>query len=207
MITASLALLVLGAPQQRLQPPSGKIAILEPIVVSAVVNSEGPRTDPYRSGKDVLTRFQRESRGWPGWKRVEVVPHDQTVKAMRDVIGPRGTPISSIQNLGMVAAKLQARYVAYYVLAELTGARTRGLGSRVTGRTTVDLRVYDDSLRSLVWSSKVVETSTVKGASKAIEPRIDQSHLNAVRQALEPFVKDGLMRAVRDEDSLIGVYR
>lgn len=177
---------------------------MEPSVAPSVQYEEGPRVDAYTVAERVVNRMRGESPKWKGWQSVRIVPVRETRDAMRAVIGPRGTGLAGLQNLAMLASRMNCQYIAYYRLTELTGARTRGFGARVTGRAQIDLRVYDAQANALVWMSRVTETSTKTGSQFAMEPRVEQALLNALRKALDPHITEGLMKPVPSNRTGLG---
>lgn len=185
---SALCLAALLAPQFEL--PAGKMAILEPIPARSLINQEGPRTDPFEAATRVINRMDRESRNWPDWQTIDILPAEDTKRAQLREIGPRGTLYTETA-LRRVAQRLRARYVVLVRLNELTGARTSGLSARTTGRANLEICVYDYGTKAFVWADDRVETSTITGTRFALEPRMDQALLNALRRSLEPWLKEG----------------
>jgi hypothetical protein len=201
-VVLAIALLSFGG--QKLDFPTGNMAVLEPAVAPEVIYADGPRIDPFVATERALDRLARESRKWSGWNRIKILDAGVTRRAMRDVLGPRGTRVASVQDLDMLAAKLETRYIAFYRLRELVGARTRGFGARVTGRASIQMRVWDAEKKTVVWYTDTVETSTVSSARRAMEPRIEQAYVNALKVSLDPFISEGLLKSRDPRQSVVG---
>lgn len=187
----------------RVQLPAGRIALLEPIISRAIFSDADERQAAYAAAARVHDRWEKECRGWDGWSAMRPLKRKETVEATRYFAGPQGSSLGGLGTLEQISRRLKARYVAYYHLTELSGARTSGFGARTTGQASVNLRVYDRERGGLVWAHRVTETSIKSGTRFALQPRVDQALLNALRAALAPFVEEGLMKTVRPDDTLL----
>lgn len=196
MITA-IAIIALSA--QTDTPTTGKLALLEPTVVASVFTDEGARIDPFSAASRVAGRIRGESGRWEGWD-LKFCDYKNVLKEQKSIFGDRSstTTLADRSKLAKLAGKLQARYVAYYNLLELTGSRTGGVSARTMGRASINLTVYDAVRNAYVWNDQKTETSIRKGTKTQMQPRIDQALLNSIRKALEPFATKGLRKEIKD---------
>jgi hypothetical protein len=193
---ANLALLCALAPQVEI--PTGEAALLEPLVSPSIFTQDGQRIDPFDAVKRAHDRVASEGPRWPGWK-LKFVSFNRVLREQNRIFGTRGfsEPQNNPAKLAELGRALKANYVITYQLLELTGARTSGFGARTTGRASIELRVFDVAEQRFVWSAKKVETSTKSGTKNAIQPRIDQALINAIRESLDPFAAHGLRMNIR----------
>lgn len=145
----------------------------------------------------VIPKLANEANARLGWK-VEVVDYGETLKAQARVNGPTNlrTPWR-VSDLRRIAEALDAQYVAFYTVREFNGARTKELPSpRTTGRSHVDLTLYERASNRFIWQNQVIDTSTHFGPHLSLGNRMDQSLFNALRKALEPAVLKGKTKPV-----------
>jgi hypothetical protein len=180
-------------------PTTGKVALLEPTVVASVFTNEGARIDPFAAASRVAGRIRGESGRWEGWD-LKFCDYKNVLREQKSIFGDRGsiTTLADRSKLARVAGKLQARYLAFYNILELTGARTGGLSARTTGRASINLTIFDAVRNAYVWNDQKTETSIRTGTKTQMQPRIDQALLNSIRLAMEPFATKGLRKEIKD---------
>jgi hypothetical protein len=180
-------------------PTTGKVALLEPTVVASVFTNEGARIDSFAAASRVAGRIRGESGRWEGWD-LKFCDYKNVLREQKSIFGDRGsiTTLADRSKLARVAGKLQARYVAFYIILELTGARTGGLSARTTGRASINLTIFDAVRNAYVWNDQKTETSIRTGTKTQMQPRIDQALLNSIRLAMEPFATKGLRKEIKD---------
>jgi len=196
-VITAIAMIALTA--QTETPTTGKVALLEPTVVASVFTNEGARTDPFAAASRVAGRIRGESGRWEGWD-LKFCDYKNVLREQKSIFGDRGsiTTLADRSKLARVAGKLQARYVAFYNILELTGARTGGLSARTTGRASINLTIFDAVRNAYVWNDQKTETSIRTGTKTQMQPRIDQALLNSIRLAMEPFATKGLRKEIKD---------
>jgi hypothetical protein len=196
-VITAIAMIALTA--QTDTPTTGKVALLEPTVVASVFTNEGARIDPFAAASRVAGRMRGESGRWEGWD-LKFCDYKNVLSEQKSIFGNRGAikSLADRDKLARLASKLQARYVAFYNLLELTGARTGGVSARTTGRASINLTVYDAVRNAYVWNDQKTETSIRKGTKTQMQPRIDQALLNSIRLAMEPFATKGLRKEIKD---------
>ena len=177
-----------------------KIAVLRPLIASGTnTNSKTNSAEMNLSGASVMDtdevalrivpRLASELK-WP------VEDYKKTVETEGGIVGSTDEAHWSLRfrQYKDIADRLQVRYVASYVVRELSFHNAGSfLAKRQTGRANVDVLVYDRVKDAFVWQNNIVDTSTVpvRVIAGKKSTRLDQAMFNALRLALAPFVEKG----------------
>lgn len=178
-----------------------RIVILQPSSTTVnVAGQENGTVTPIEAAKRVIPKFLGEATGKLKWDEFEWVGFDQSLKAQGEAMGVANVDgkTISVRELQTVADKLEARYVVTFTIRELTGYRAQGLVPRKGGRASVGVLVYDAKDKKYVWQADKTETSIREQwfDGEGLRAMQDQALFNALRKALEPFVKDGARKEI-----------
>ena len=180
-----------------------RLVILKPILSSPDLASRAELPSPLDSAAQVIPKLAEETKYKLHWK-LDIVDYADSVSA-EQIAMPKATLTSlpHLAQLHQIATKTGANYVAYYTVSEYIGTRVMSFPTgRVTGKTNLSLKIYDQASGKIVWSSEIADASSREPYNGPMAPRMEQSMFNALRKALEPFVQEGKRKVVSLSDSV-----
>ncbi len=184
------------------------IALLQPTTQTGSIAGQNNQTvSPLEAAGRVMPRFIKEASEKLKWNQVTWIPYDTVLKAQQEAMGELfvANEPPKVRHCLAIGKALGARYVVTYAIRELTGYRASGLVARKGGRASISLMVFDTESKRYVWQSENTETSIREAwlGNESLSKMMDQALFNAIRKALEKFVKGERMEVKTSSVQLV----